>query len=162
MRPWIAATLFAIPSANAQQATPSELRTALEQLQTTRIQLSVGGERVVGNMQRVAGDTLYVAPESVQFAFPLSSVDTLWPRGDASRRGTIGGAVAGGLLLGFSAMVGYGLAGAEGGSTNDVRASHLAVGAVGAAIGAGLGALVGGMIGSRVTSWRRVYPGVRR
>lgn len=149
----------------ALQATAQPPRDSVvgEMLATFRpgqpVQVALLRSRWAGRYERVGGDTLFIASRGqTPMAIRFNAIDTLWRQGDRFRRGAWIGGTTLGLLGGFTMMVLSGLAGAEGGSSNDIRAEHIGAGlAWGAGLGV-VGALTGGWIGSAFKRWVVVYP----
>lgn len=120
-----------------------------------RIRISLLGNRWVGELQRIGGDTVFLGPTDHPMGVRFNAIDTLWRRGNYETMASNIGMVTLGLL-GAVAVTAIGLGAMEGSQTPSA-ADYGAV-AIGGLAGAGLGWLTGAVIGKAMPRWRRLYP----
>lgn len=118
-----------------------------------QIRLSAEGmARQIGRAGVAVNDTLAFGQDDGVRWVPVSTIDTLWVRGQSAKDGAIIGGAMLGSLLGI-----FNLAWRGGCETYDCVSAPLA-GLGGFLVGATVGAVLGGILGGSLTTWKRTYP----
>jgi hypothetical protein len=154
MRIWLIA-LMALVSAtsHATAQTADDLR-GLTPGSLAKVRLG-SGEIIQGKLLRLRIDTTLIAVDSGARKIPVSSMDSLWVRGNYLGKGTIIGAIAGGAL-----GAAFGIVAARGSCdlpTCSADGYFLLAGA-GALIVGLPGALAGSLVGSLTPRWVLRFP----
>ena len=150
----LAASIGGTPlgSTSAQQVT--QRQTAFERLadsQWVRLHVPHVAGRLEGRLLQRSPDHLVLAAEPEPLRVAVTTIDTLWTRGNAGKTGAIVGAV----ILGTVGAI-LGLAAGEQSTDNDVQTGEAML--LGGAVGLAGGAVLGGLIGLATHKWHRRYP----
>ena len=153
----VMALIAGFPSDGSAQAAPTRESSvdALEAGQRVRVR-AADALSIEGVFLGLEGQDMLLRTIGAEQArrVPVDRLEALWVRKGATKKGSVIGAIAGGVLgAGFGVVVGEYICNDE-----DCEADTFLAAAIFGAVGAGGGAVVGALIGYVVQRWSLVWP----